>query len=488
MKKINFKIKDKEITVSIVELIVALVSIVCVIFLIVYGANHINERRETIADQVELEVDLDLDYDSSQGTIQVGEFAGTILEETEDAGDEYIESTLFLGDSNTARFLTVTNADGKTYTNLNNTIGVVGMGIDAIGGTAVMQFSNGLYTIPQAVKLLQPERVIITFGTNNLSGTDTDATSFIERYQKGIQAIVDAYPSVDIIVNSIPPVSKNRHYTHVTMTQIDAYNRAIVEMCAENDWKYLNGSEALKDPSTGYAKEEYTIADGLHLSQKGIETLFKYIRTHAWITEDDRPKPLTDIPTIIGVPDGLFSTDPLTNEEYTKDVLVNDSEYVVEEVETVETEETYEPTVAPTATPVATPTPTPVVTPTPTPMPTATPTADTSTQQGCEAVRGAGAWYNNTCYNSAAEGLAQKQADEAAAQQAEAERIAAEEAAKQVEQEAAQNTNNQSNTTEESQNTSNEATNTVEQPQDTTVVEQSNEASVEQVITEQVTE
>ncbi|MBR2991101.1 MAG: hypothetical protein IKF51_06540, partial [Solobacterium sp.] len=238
-------------------------------------------------------VDTDADYDASAGVIDAGEYNGTVLEDTEDAGKDYIDSTLFLGDSNTARFTRFLSDDDKTtFTTKNNTIGVVGMGIDAISSLPCMQFSTGTFTMPKSVAVLQPERVIIMFGTNNLYGTSTDAASFIERYTKQIQSIEDAYPSVDIIVAAIPPVSKVRDYVNVSMTQIDAYNKAIVKMCEDNDWKFLNTAEALKDETTGFAKEGVMDKDGLHLSRQGLITLFSYIRTHAWETEDDRPKPL----------------------------------------------------------------------------------------------------------------------------------------------------------------------------------------------------
>lgn len=299
-------------------------------------------------------------YDAAAALIDVSAYEGTILAETEDAGQDYIDSTLFLGDSNTARFMRVQDENGDTFTTKNNTIGVVGMGIDAISTLKCMQFTTGLYTMPEAVKILQPERVIITFGTNNLSGSSTDATSFIARYTAQIQAIEEAYPSVDIIINSIPPVARNRTYTHVTMTQIDAYNKAIVQMCEDHGWKYLNSAEILKG-TDGYAQEGYTISDGLHLSAAGLSALFDYIRTHAWITEDDRPKPLADIPGIIGVPDGLIHTDPLTNAEFTSDPAEEEAEWTA------------------AATAAATSTPTPSATSTSTPTPSASSTSSTAT-------------------------------------------------------------------------------------------------------------
>ena len=120
--------------------------------------------------------------------------------------------------------------------------------------------------------------------------------------------------------------------------------------------------------------------DGLHLSKKGLTTLFQYFREHSYITEDDRPKPLNAIPTIIGVPSGLFTVNPLTNKDFTQDEATSTSTgdpyagCIVEENEepTSSPEATPTPTIVPTVAPTATPTP--VVTSVPTTAPTVAPT------------------------------------------------------------------------------------------------------------------
>ena len=357
MNEIKFKFRGTRYRIKTEALIAVCLGALALLILfgalLIRGCSAPEEEPEATPEPTE-ETEV---YDASAGVLDKKEYDGTVLEETKDAGESYIESTLFLGDSNTARFLAVVNSDTKkTFTSKSNTIGVVGMGIDAIASFPCMDFSTGRYSMPQSVAILQPERVIITMGTNNLYGSSTETKSFIERYPKGIQAIEKAYPSVDIIVNAIPPVSKNTTYTNVKMVQIDAYNKAIAKMCQDNDWKFLDSSEALKDEKTGYAKDGYMISDGLHLSEKGLRALFEYIRTHSYITDDDRPKPLAAIPNIIGVPDGLIKTDPLTNSEYKEDPLTAETEAV--------------PDITPT--PTATPSEEPEETATPSPTPTAT--------------------------------------------------------------------------------------------------------------------
>lgn len=57
---------------------------------------------------------------------------GTIPPETADAGRSYVDETLFIGDSNTARYLLYANETGTAFTSLNNNIGVVSMGVGSI--------------------------------------------------------------------------------------------------------------------------------------------------------------------------------------------------------------------------------------------------------------------------------------------------------------------------------------------------------------------
>ena len=238
---------------------------------------------------------------------------GTVLPETADAGRSYVDETLFIGDSNTARYLLYADDTGKAFTTSDNNIGVVSMGAGAITTLECEQFtgSSKMYTVPKAVAMLKPQRIIICYGTNNLSGTSTDATSFISTYLKGLNAIREAWPYCDIIVSAIPPLDKQRSNTRLEMVQVDAYNAAIEKMCEDNDFKFLNTAEVLKDSATGWAKKDYTLSDGVHLSKTAVTALFQYVRTHAYITEDRRPQPLGSIPKPVGVPVNLIKEDPI---------------------------------------------------------------------------------------------------------------------------------------------------------------------------------
>ena len=305
-------------------------------------------------------------YNKEENTIDTQAYTSTILEQTADAGDSYVDETLFLGDSNTARMYRMFD-----YCSYDNAIGSVGMTAKSLAAFACVQVStsSGYITMPQAVAKLQPRRVILTFGTNDLN-PGYKAADFVKNYQTGIEAIVTAYPSVDIIVNAIPPIGQQHSNQSLTQTQVDEYNKALVEMCQEKGWKFLNSAEVLKDSVTGYAKSGYVeTSDGIHLTRTAMDALFNYIRTHSYITEDDRPA-LTTIPKHTGDKDAVVYTVPVVSSSSTVTATAT-PEPTEEPADSESTSDSYVET---------TPTPTPEVTATPSPTPEPTPTPPESTE------------------------------------------------------------------------------------------------------------
>ena len=306
-------------------------------------------------------------YNKEENTIDTTAYSATILPESSDAGQTYVDETLFLGDSNTARMYRM--FDFCTY---DNAIGSVGMSAKSLATYACVELNNsGSYvTMAKAVAGMQPKRVIITFGTNDLSPS-YKAADFVKNYQTGIESIVEAYPSVDILINAIPPLGQQHSNQSLTQTQVDEYNKALVEMCQEKDWKFLNSAEVLKDSVTGYAKSGYVeTSDGIHLTRTAMDALFNYIRTHSYITEDDRPA-LTTIPKHTGDKDAVVYTVPVVSSSSTATATATPEPEATEAPASSEAEATAtpEPEVTATPEPTATPSPTPEPTTEPTPAP-----------------------------------------------------------------------------------------------------------------------
>lgn len=282
--------------------VVAVVFTICVA-LGVHMSNAVFGREGNAEQDPSQTEQTDENYNGGE-EIDTSKFEGTVLPKTEDAGEQYIEETLFVGDSNTVRYMSY------GFASLENAIGVISMSAKQITSLPCVNFksNSSLITVDKALPIMQPKRVLFGFGTNDLTG---GTKNYIESYEKAIKKCYDAYPYFDVVVTAIPPVDKYRDYPAITMQNIDKFNAALVDMCEKNGWKFLNTSEVLKDKATGFAKKDYTVYDGLHLSKEGVSALFEYIRTHAYETEDRRPKPLKEVPKRGETPPDLITKDPL---------------------------------------------------------------------------------------------------------------------------------------------------------------------------------
>ena len=238
-------------------------------------------------------------YDPNENALDSLEYDGTLLPESPDGGEAYLDETIFIGDSNTYRLATY------SLTSWQNNLSAVGMGIQHVTSTPSMYFkgmSDPVY-MARAVAMMQPRRIVITYGTNN---TDSSVDNFINQYRTALDAIKKEWPYADIIINSIPPVAVFRANAANTQKNIDAFNKALADFAKEEGYQFLNSSEVLKDPTSGYARIDYMIGDGLHLNEDGAKALMGYVRTHTHIVPDTRPA-LTDVPVHQPTPEALFN-------------------------------------------------------------------------------------------------------------------------------------------------------------------------------------
>lgn len=223
------------------------------------------------------------------GHYQIDNASTALLTETADAGMDYLNDTLFLGDSNTVRLY------NNGLISLQQFCAKEGIGTQVALSEGIVTFKkdSNHYTIPQAVAMMKPRRVVMTFGTND---TGMEVPDFIAHYTALIQAIQQSYPYTDIIVNTVPPVpADHSNYPHMDQAKIDDFNMALLEMCEQLGVRFLNSAEALKG-SDGYGIADYYTSGDIHLKSAGLKAVLNYIRTHALQTEDRRPD-TNNIPT-----------------------------------------------------------------------------------------------------------------------------------------------------------------------------------------------
>lgn len=220
---------------------------------------------------------------------QIDTQSSALLAETADAGEEYLDETLFLGDSNTVRLY------NNGLISLQQFCAKEGIGTQGALNDGIVTFKNDdtHYTMAQAVALMKPRRIVITLGTND---TGMAVADFISNYTALVQAIQESYPYADIIVNTVPPIpAEHSNYPHMDQTKIDDFNMALLAMCEQLGLHFLNSAEVLKD-ETGYGRADYYTSGDIHLKSSGLKAVLNYLRTHAYESEDRRPD-TSNIPT-----------------------------------------------------------------------------------------------------------------------------------------------------------------------------------------------
>lgn len=223
------------------------------------------------------------------GHYQIDNASTALLTETADAGTDYLNDTLFLGDSNTVRLY------NNGLISLQQFCAKEGIGTQVALNEGIVTFKkdSNHYTIPHAVAMMKPRRVVMTFGTND---TGMEVSDFIAHYTALIQAIQQSYPYTDIIVNTVPPVpADHSNYPHMDQAKIDDFNMALLALCEQLGVRFLNSAEALKG-SDGYGIADYYTSGDIHLKSAGLKAVLNYLRTHALQTEDRRPD-TNNIPT-----------------------------------------------------------------------------------------------------------------------------------------------------------------------------------------------
>jgi len=203
--------------------------------------------------------------------------SATVLGETADMGQEYVDKFVFLGDSTTygMGFYQVVSMN-QVWTPASKTLTL------SLWNTSTIDYpdDNTELSIQDAVAKKQPEYILITLGVNGVSFMDEEY--FVTEYTGLVNAVKAASPNTKIILNSIYPVSVNYPSTNgITNEKIDAANKWILDIAKSTDVKYLDSESVLKD-STGNLVETYHNGDFLHLTADSFKLVINYLRTHGY--------------------------------------------------------------------------------------------------------------------------------------------------------------------------------------------------------------
>lgn len=207
----------------------------------------------------------------------------TVLGESEDMGQEYIDSLTFLCDSSTRGLKSYAMLkDGKSTKQIWATQSGT-LRLDSILESKIIYpKTNKEMTVAEAVALDKPEYLVITLGLEG-GVTTLDESSFKQNYTSLIDAVLTESPDTKIILQSIFPVaSKFTNENKLNNSVIDKANIWVKEIAESTGTRYLDTQSILKD-ETGALNEKYDNGGtGTNLDAEGFSAVLEYIRTHAY--------------------------------------------------------------------------------------------------------------------------------------------------------------------------------------------------------------
>lgn len=215
-------------------------------------------------------------------TAFLAKYPDTVLAETPDAGQEYIDKMVFLGDSTTygLRYYKMLSGGKQTLQVWTPKSGTLAL-YNASFATIVYPETNEEITIVEAVTRKKPEYLVITLGVNGVSTMKED--HFKSEYKGMLERIMAASPDTKIICQSIFPVARSYDMlSSINNDKIRQANRWIVEVAHEVGVKFIDAYSVLCDDE-GWLPESYHNGDGIHLHTVSFNIELNNLRTHAYV-------------------------------------------------------------------------------------------------------------------------------------------------------------------------------------------------------------
>ena len=191
------------------------------------------------------------------------------LEETEDYGQDYLDSIIFVGDSTTYGLKAYSMLKGGTNTTQVWTPASGTYSLNALVTTYKIVYpqTGEEMTVAEAAAYAKPEYMIITLGIN-YGVPYCGETEFKKYYRMLLDEVTAASPETKLMLQSIYPVATNNDLKDITNAKIDLANQWIEQLAEEYGLKYLHTNPALKGDD-GYLVMSYQNGDGLHIRTHG---------------------------------------------------------------------------------------------------------------------------------------------------------------------------------------------------------------------------
>ncbi len=218
------------------------------------------------------------------------ELFSVTLKETEDRGQAYLDSFIFLGESTTYHLKSRGVLSGGTETTQVWAPAGGTLNLDQTTSSVPLLYPDtGEYlTLSQAVTRKRPAFLLLTFGLNGAVQNIKRGEDYYKScYRKLLDTVIAASPETKIILQSGFPVAANMDMSVYSCTldqlneHIETINGWVWELAEEYGLRYLSTNEILKDEN-GRLKMSYQNGDGHHLTRQAYLEILHYIRIHGY--------------------------------------------------------------------------------------------------------------------------------------------------------------------------------------------------------------
>ncbi len=189
--------------------------------------------------------------------------------------EDYIASLTFLGDSTTAHMINRAAVEPARVWATKNRY----LNLDSrITSAKIIAPDNGNEeTIAAVAARIRPTRLVVTLGIDYGVYYYRDRQdTFAFYYEKLLDAIHEASPDTELILQSVFPVGRNS--AAITNDMVNAANETIGKIAARRGLPFVDQSAVLSDEE-GFLRDDFCFGnDGIHLNEKAYEVILAHLR------------------------------------------------------------------------------------------------------------------------------------------------------------------------------------------------------------------
>ena len=196
-----------------------------------------------------------------------------LLRESQDAGEDYIRSSVFLTDSILVALRDQSLTGGDVWSSSSGSLSMANI------ATWNILYSDGSKISPaDACMIARPKRLIIAVGSDGLASTTKN--DFISGYEDMIRAIQRVSPDTQIICCSVAPVADGYAGIDELTNELAAEASDWVrQVCTDTGVYFCDTVEAVRSGTE--LNPKFAAANYKALNTAGLQAVLGYLRTHA---------------------------------------------------------------------------------------------------------------------------------------------------------------------------------------------------------------